>query len=354
MKQFKSIVIAALAVVVGAVYAVPVAQVAAVSSSSLSIAPRKDYTIGPGKTIEDKLLIRNLDGESELQLSLRAIDFSFDDKIDSGGSPKLFLDQNATQTTWSLRPFIKLPQSVTVPAKGSVSIDYSITIPENQGAGSYYSAIVYSSGSGEGGNVGLSASGVTLVFANVPGEVKQDLQLKQFGAYNILSAEKGEFQFFTTQEPQRMGYTLQNSGNVAESPMGSISLKNVLFGKEYQIESVNPNKSLVLLGQTRTFTSCIKTQAQRLDFEGSRTEATQCTESELWPGIYTAQIDLLYGQNGNLTKEISKTTTFFYFPWWFIAVVVAVLAIIGYFVWKIVRAIRGRKNGKAKKSASKK
>src|SRR5690606_22781153 len=145
--------------------------VLAQSSASLSIAPKKNYTVEPGKTVNDTLVIRNLDTENTLDLSLRAVDFTF---IDDSGAPKLMLAEDAPQTTWSLKPFLKIPKSVQIPPKSSKTLDMSISIPAKHGAGSYYSAIVYSTGAPDGGNVGLSASGVTLVFTSVPGTVNED------------------------------------------------------------------------------------------------------------------------------------------------------------------------------------
>lgn len=108
MKRLKSIFVVACAALVAVVMSLPTApDVAAQSSASLSITPKKTYTIEPGKSVEDSLTIRNLDSEMPLILTLRVVDFTF---IDDGGAPKLMLDQDAPQTTWSLKPFMKLPE----------------------------------------------------------------------------------------------------------------------------------------------------------------------------------------------------------------------------------------------------
>ena len=96
MKRFKSIVMAALALVVASAYALPSTPALAQSSSALSIAPKKNYVIEPGKSVDDKLIIRNADKVKPLELTLRVVDFSYTDR---GGTPKLFLDPNAEQTT---------------------------------------------------------------------------------------------------------------------------------------------------------------------------------------------------------------------------------------------------------------
>lgn len=338
MKRFQSIVMASFAAFLAVACVLPAASAAAVSSSALSIVPKKNYTVEPGKSVKDTLTIRNLDSDLPLDLSLRVVDFTF---TDDGGTPKLMLAEDAPLTTWSLKPFMNVQKTVTIPPNSSKSVDMSVTIPANQGAGSFYSAIVYSSGEPtDGGNVGLSASGVTLVFTSIPGEVNEDLTLKKFGAYRQTStAGENGYEFITTTEPLHMAYTLENKGNVTESPVGSIKLRH-MFGQEIVINDVNPNDSLALIGQTRTFTACIKQQSQQVDFNGTRSEARECVSPGLWPGIYTATLELYYGQNGNKTQEIIKNAIFIYLPLWFIMVSLVVLAVLAYFITKLVRKIR--------------
>jgi len=340
---------AAFAVLIAVGYIMPAQPVSAVSSASLSIMPKKNYTVEPGKSVKDKLTIRNLDSKEPLELSLRVVDFTF---TDDGGTPKLMLAEDAPQTTWSLKPFLTVPKTVTIPAKGSKTLDMSVSIPAGRGAGSYYSAIVYSSGASDGGNVGLSASGVTLVFASIPGKVNEDLSLEKLGAYRAAKgAKKADYVFITADKPQQLAYTLNNKGNVTESPVGSITLKD-MFGKEQVIDDVNPNSSLALIGQTRTFTACIKLKAQEVDFNGAKSEAKTCVEPDLWPGRYTVTLDVFYGQNGNNTHEIVKTASFWYLPWWFVIVSVVVIAVVAYYVRKIVLKVRNKMYGPRIKKSS--
>lgn len=339
MKRFKSIVLAAMAVLVGASSAYIATPVSAQSSAALSIVPKKNYTIEAGKSINDTLTIRNLDAEQPLNLTLRVVDFTFND---DGGSPKLMLAEDAPQTTWSLKPFVTLPRSVTIEPRSSKTVDMSVSIPANQGAGSFYSAILYSSGSPDGGNVGLSASGVTLAFATVPGEVNENLKLEKFGAYQTASQGKeAGYKFMTMDEPQMMAYTLKNEGNVTASPVGTIKVKH-MFGKEYTISDVNPNQSLALIGQTRTFSACIKLKNEMAEFSGTQTQTRVCESAGMWPGLYTSNIELYYGQNGNQTKEIVGSASFWYLPGWFIIVMIIILLALAYFIWRTVYKIRNR------------
>lgn len=350
MKRFTRIVAAVFAVMVTVSATLPALPASAVSSSSLSIVPKKNYVIKPGKSVDDKLLIRNLDKVAPLELTLRVVDFTFSD---DGGTPKLFLAQDAPQTTWSLKPFLSVPQNVTIEPNSSKSIKMNVSIPKGQGAGSFYSAIVYSSGPSEGGNVGLSASGVTLVFTDIPGKVKEDLKLEKLGAYFRASqAKSAGYVYFTAHEPDTIAYTLTNNGNVTEAPAGTITVTD-LFGHSYKITNVNPGDSLALRGQTRTFLSCIKLKSQNVDFEGSKAEASTCTSPGLWPGYYSVSLDLFYGQNGNLTQEITGKASFWYLPTWFIVLLIIVLVIATYYIRKLVIKIRTLLYGPQGKSRAK-
>ncbi|HRK40520.1 MAG TPA: hypothetical protein PLN95_00360 [Candidatus Saccharibacteria bacterium] len=340
MNSFKSTVIAALAILFAVVAILPAPSVDA-KSAALSIVPKKTYTIEPGKSVNDKLTIRNLDNAESLELTLRVVDFTF---LDDGGTPKLMLANDAPRTTWSLKPFLKIPEQVTIPPKGSKTLDMNVSIPSYQGAGSFYSAIVYSSGAPEGGNVGLSASGVTLVFTSVPGEVDEELKLEKFGSYDVKSRK---FTYFNTQEPQNIAFTLKNNGNVVEAPVGTITLRD-MFGHERVIDNVNPNQSLALIGQSRTFTSCIKLKAEDVDFNGARSKTRTCVNGGLWPGYYRATLNLFYGQNGNNTEEITSVSGFWYLPIWFIILVIVLLLVIAYYVRKAVLFVQTKTGRRTK------
>lgn len=352
MKRLKSIVMAAVAVVIAATYTLLPALPAAAQSSSpgsaaLSIAPKKNYVVEPGKSVKDTLVIRNLDSNSALNLTLRVVDFTF---TDEGGSPKLFLDKNAAQTTWSLKPFLSVPETVSIAPGTSKTLNMSVSVPAGHGAGSFYSAIVYSTGTPDGGNVGLSASGVTLVFTQIPGKVNEDLKLQKLGAYES-TTDKSNYVFITGNEPQKIAYTLKNNGNVVESPVGSIKVKNALFGQEYTIDNVNPNGSLALIGQSRIFTSCIKLKPQDVELGGTKSTAVTCTSPGLWPGLYNVSLDLFYGQNGNQTQEITGSASFWYLPGWFVLLVIVLLLVITFVIWRLVRFVRAKLGIRPKKSA---
>lgn len=345
MKSFKSIALAVFAAVTVVGYAVQPLPVAAEGSAALSVEPKKNYMIEPGKSISDTVTVRNIDADQTLYLTLNTVDFTY---MDDTGAPKFNKAEDAQPTAWSLKPFLTAPKKVTIDPNSSKTIDINIEIPTDIGGGSYYSAIEYATSTSEGGNVAMNASLTTLVFVSVPGDVDERLTLEKLGAYDN---RVRKYRYFNTEVPKRIAYTLRNEGNVAQSPVGSITLKS-LFGQEITISDVNPNGSLALREQTRTFESCIKLTKDKVDFNGTRAEATTCADSGLFPGYYSVSLNLFYGQNGNNTQEVSGTAGFWYMPWWALAILGALLAIVAYFVWKIVRKFRGDRP-KAPKSSQK-
>ena len=344
LKKLIVTVIAAAALI--AVSTLPVQA----ASNGLGITPRKDYTLQPGAHLSDTLYINNLSQSQPLTVALRVVDFSAENQT---GSPSLDLGPNAAQTPWSIRPFLQLPNTVDVPAGKAVNVPISLSIPAGQGAGSYYSAIEYTAENTPGQqNVTLAASSVTLMFVTVPGHATEHMQLQQFGAF-VPSAddETGSFSslFFTT-PPKVLAYVLQNQGNVAEEPTGSILVKN-MFGKQVRvIEQANPKQQLALIGQTRRFEACMNQGSQVTKAANGQTQTTViCKSAHLAPGRYTTELAVFYGLGGSANQEIMATATFWYLPAWFIIVVLVVLALIGSGIYMLQRKLRRRTAGLAKK-----
>ncbi len=334
MNRVKAILGTALAVLLLAVNVLPASAATGASnttsagSTGLTIQPRKNYVINPGQTVTDKLQVGNLDTKDDLALTFRVIDFTYNG---TSGSPKLNLDQSAQPTPWSLRPFMKLPDSMTVKAGQTNTFNFSISVPKTQGAGSYYSAILYQAAGGNSGNVALNASGVSLVFVSVPGTVNESLSLQKLGAYaSPNSGTTGQFVYIATSAPEMIGYTLKNAGNVTESPAGSLTLKD-MFGRQVTtVSKTNTNDSLALLGQTRLFATCIESKAEQVKLLGGTATGTDttCVKPKLTPGRYTVSLDVFYGQNGNQTHEINATAHFWYLPWWFILALIVIVAVL--------------------------
>lgn len=317
-------------------------------STGLRINPRVDATIASGETQSGQLLIANLNKNIPITVDLSVVDFKATDET---GTPTPLLDDNAEQTPWSLRPYINIPSTVELGAGESKYIPYSIRIPESRGAGSLYSAIKYDPRpSTDGDTVLISGSPMQLIFVTVPGSATELLNLRDFGAYKIDDGQTvGEFaSIFVNSQPQKLAFLVENRGNVAESPAGSILIKNI-FGKVIkEIESANPKNNLALIEQTRRFEVCIKSSVEEIEQDGRRVDLESCENPELAPGMYRAQLSIFYGINGSSTQEITAASTFWYLPWWFVGIVLAVLAVLAFIIFKIRNRLIGQVSRKRK------
>jgi hypothetical protein len=61
----------------------------------------------------------------------------------------------------------------------------------------------------------------------------------------------------------------------------------------------------------------------------------------LWPGYYSVSADLYYGQNGNLTKELTKNSYFWYLPLWFLIIVILLALVIAFYIWRTIVWMKG-------------
>jgi hypothetical protein len=310
-------------------------------SNGLGIAPRKDYSVQPGQSVKDTVYVSNLSKDQPLDLLIRLVDFKAQDET---GSPALDRRPNAEPTPYSAKPFINVPTTLKIDPGKSVQMPISITIPANQVAGSYYSAIEYEAQTAGGGRVSVAASSATLVFVRVPGEAKELLRVEQFGTYQSDDkGENGKFKsLFSAKPPRELAFRLKNEGNVAEQPAGSIVIKNSFGHKVAVIDDANPKKSLALLGQTRRFQTCMLTEKQSVKSEvGDSVQVDVCKAPSLKPGRYTAELTLLYGENGSSTREITAKAVFWYLPVWFLIVVgLVVVALVGGGFWGYRRLTR--------------
>lgn len=304
-------------------------------SNGLGVTPKQSFTMNAGEQASNSLFLSNLNKTQPLTVKITVVDF---EAANESGTAKLLKATSQPETPWSLKPYISLPDTVTVPAGSQKQVPFTIKLPANVGAGTYYSAVEYTASTGTNQQqVSIAASTATLLFINVPGKVSELLTLKDFGFTGDSKPTTGYSSLFK-QQPEYFAYRLANSGNVAEIPAGSIIIKNV-FGKTVaHVDSANPLSQLALIGQTRKFTGCnVKdTSPEKIALPSN------CTPLHLSPGFYTATLALLYGQNGQPTRQIGATAHFWYMPTGVLVVLLIVLAVIAWLVYKLYHRIKRR------------
>ncbi len=339
MKKGMMLVVAVVALLVTLMPTFAYAQ-----STGLGITPRRDVTVSPGEAKQDTLYISNLNRKSPLTVTLRIVDFK---SANETGTAALQLDEDRPPTAWSLKPFITIPESVNLAPGEATHITYTIKVPKNQGAGSYYSAIQYSIKSADDPEkVVINASGATLVFLTVPGKATELMDLKKFGPYVIKEGQtNGDYKhWFVASPPAKFAYLLENRGNIAENPSGNIVIKDI-FGRQIKaVEDINANSNLALINQTRRFETCVnpETKSVKNSFNGQIIKVQICKTPHLSPGIYTANLTLFYGINGSATQEIHATAMFWYMPWWFIVCILMLIGILAFIIWLVRQKIAAR------------
>lgn len=311
-------------------------------STGLRINPRTDLTVKAGETQSSTLLLSNLNQNVPIVVDLSVVDFK---STDQSGTPTPILEENVDPTPWSLQPFISIPDSVELDKGETKYVPFTVTVPQGQGAGSYYSAIKYDPRpTDDQSTVVISGAPMQLVFLTVPGKATELMVLREFGTYTDVEGQlEGKFKsVFVNTQPQQFAYLLENRGTVAESPSGSIAIKNI-FGKVVRIiDKANPKGNLALIGQTRRFQVCIESSKVKIKQDGRTTTVEDCVDPGLAPGMYRAEMKLFYGINGSNTQEINTTTTFWYLPLWFIGVVIGIIALLALVIYRIRQKLVGR------------
>lgn len=331
MSFFKKI--SALSIVsVFALVAVAVPLVAAQDSNSqngggsgLQLSPtRTEISAQPGETKTFKITLKNVtQGEVNAQAFLN--DFESDNV---SGTPQIIVDETKDKTPYSLSSMLTGVQSVNLKAGESKEIENTINVPASAAPGAYFGALRYAAVPvGQEANQGdrqvsLTASVAHLVFVEVPGEVTQKISIN-----NVQAELNGNSSKFFFKAPNKSVVTVENLGNGFSRPFGKVELTR---GSDkavysYDINNTEP-KGIVLPRSKRVFTDDLKNVST--------------------PGKYTLTASVAYGNGGEV---VSYSSTFWYLPIWFLAILAAVIILLiagGVFVYK--KYISGGKSKKNK------
>jgi hypothetical protein len=190
------------------------------------------------------------------------------------------------KTGFELSSWIGLPVTTfDLPAGGSKTIPFTVTIPQDASPGSHFASVFFSdkavaptnNGSGVGFNVGV------IVSLKVPGDITELASLREFSTSKLIYPSAKSVDFTAK---------VDNSGNVLVSPTGVIQITN-MFGKQVANIAVNQNLGAVFPGTSRVFTA--NWSGDNLAF-----------------GRYEVVGSFVYGDTER--KTISGTTSFWVLP----------------------------------------
>lgn len=301
---------AALIFLAGMVFSAGISHAQTQSGINIKVQPALfEQTINPGDQFSTSITITNAGSASQL-FSVGVQDIS---GVNNAGEP---IFTSSTVTTYSVSSWVALGRTtITVPAGGSVTVPFTITVPANAQPGGHYGAIFVSSGatrpslngSGLGYDVGA------LIELRIAGNATEQAEIKEF------STDRSLYQTpdvtFTA--------SVANEGNVLIQPRGPIDITN-MFGQKVGTVVLNDAGASIFPGAQRAFTQ---------SWSGGGFAF----------GEFTAVTTLNYGDTEN--KTISASTSFWIIPVIPIAAVLAsIIFFILIFVWAVRAYVRKRVN----------
>ena len=297
-------VFAGASVALALVTSIPIAsaQNTNAAGNGLQISPtRTEISALKGEQKSFTIQLKNI---TKVDLRVKAIlnDFESDEV---SGTPKIIAD-TTVRTTYSVASMLKGLKDVDLKAGEQKELEFAVDVPGNAVPGAYFGAIRYqvvpNDAAKDTGNrqVALNASVAHLLFVEVPGEITERINLE---SVKIQKDTKASSLFFSS--PNKSAVAVKNLGNGFSRPFGKVAVS--YFGKEVYGYDLNNGvaKSIVLPNSVRTFTDDIKNISK--------------------PGKYNVVASVAYGNGGEV---VNYRTSFWYIPFWFIAVVLSVFALI--------------------------
>lgn len=288
------------------------------SASGLQISPtRTELTVNRGSNGTVTVNLKNVTG-GDILAKPEIDDFVSDNNT---GTPRLITDSNQ-KSPYTIKDFISRIADIPMKKGESKTIKIPVNVPADQSPGGYFGVIrfiadpVDNKDNKTGRQINLTASLGHIVLVNVPGNVKEQLQLVSFKA-----EKNGKTGSVFSSSPDGMALGLKNTGNSFSKPFGTVTIKN-FRGKQvlqYEVNNTDPRGN-VLPESTRIF-------HDKINSLGSS------------PGRYTAIASVSYGNGGDvLVSEIH----FWVIPGWLRALAALVILIILAAIVYVYRRLRGQ------------
>jgi len=193
--------------------------------------------IEPGQSDKRSITLFNTT-EQPLPISVSINDFT---PYGPSGQPRFLESNETTDQRFSLSSWITITKQpeLTIPAKGTTSIDFTINPPEGSEPGTHYGGILFSWRSNPVNNaVTVNQKVGTIILAKL-GKAEQNGSISSFQKQN-------------NNQTQSFVLGFNNTGNVHLKPKGEIFISN-MFGRQVADLFINPNAEVVLPHNTRTF-----------------------------------------------------------------------------------------------------
>jgi len=279
-------------------FAAPYASAA--EATGYTISPvETEITVNKGTSQTVELSVQN---PANTTVSVKAVINDFVASTNESGSPRLILNSNSQLPADNFESLVQPIANITLGPLQKVYFPVVISVPLDANSGGYYGAVRFiPTNINQTGNVGLTASVGSLFLITVPGNLIEKLSLTQLSAAD----KSGNPTSFLTSGSVSVLTRLDNTGNIQLQPFGNIVVKN-MFGHivdSYQFNNSVPRAN-ILPDSIRRFVNPLTGQS--------------------WFGKYTVVETVAYQQGtGNY---ITASATFYYFPVWFLILVIVIVA----------------------------
>ncbi|HET7673576.1 MAG TPA: hypothetical protein VFK11_03640 [Candidatus Saccharimonadales bacterium] len=285
-------------------------------ASGLQISPtRTELNVKRGSSQPVSISLKNVTGGSIIAKP-EIDDFVSDNDT---GTPRIITDPNQ-KSPYTIKDFISTIPDIPMKSGETKTVKIPVNVPADQPPGAYFGVIrfiaqpVSTDKDNAGRQINLTASLGHIVLVNVPGNVKEQLQLVSF------SAEKDgkEGKIFSS-APDSIALGLRNTGNSFSKPFGTVTIKDFRGNEVYKYEVNNTDpRGNVLPDSTRVFHDGLKNIGSS-------------------PNRYTAVASVSYGTGGDvLVSEIQ----FWVIPTWvriLAAIVVLLILVMIFYGYKKLR-----------------
>lgn len=246
-----------------------------------------------------------------LKVYLSGVNFEPTGESGQGSMVPVFGSESNGST---LAEWFTLPSDeIIIPAEQTVSVPFTINVPEDAAPGGHFAAILV--GTRSLTNVDTPAQLETsqvvtsLVFLSVAGDITERGVIRDFVTDQSIN-ESPEATF---------SLRFENDGNVHLQPQGNITIKN-MWGKE---------RGLVPINQTSQFGNVLPESVRKYNFEW----VGEWSFADM--GRYTAEVTLAYG---NQTRQfVTAETAFWVIPW---RTLLILLVVLGSLLWLIIWGVK--------------
>ena len=282
------------------------------------------------------------------------------------------LENNSTDDTYNLSPFVQtftasdeegtpvisplpsdsplntwvkyLENGYTLKKGDKIESKFIVTIPQDTKPGSYYLALSYKTqnqASSTNSQVVINKEVSALLFINVKGEVDRDVN------FEYLKTDKQIYDpFFDGVE---INYRLKATGTYYK-PAGNLYVGN-LTDPDNQV-NLNNNQKIILPNTARTFNilnkpalnaGVLSSDPTKADVKGDVANIDDLKKPIIGNQTFTTKV-LYVNKQGNIESKSTELQVFF-FPWKTL-LLIALVALLGFGGWKVVKNYTGKKSEK--------